>query len=267
MTATAPMSAAPGVSRGARTEALRVSVVIPVLNERDSIGRVIGDLPDDLVDEVVVVDNGSTDGTVEEARRAGARVVYEPRRGYGAACYRGICEVSRPDVVVFLDGDYSDYPDDLPRLLEPIARDEVEMVIGSRLAGSAPGDLARPSHARAGTQLAVFLLRVLFGCRASDLGPFRAIRYRALLDLGMRDRAFGWTVEMQALAALRGLRTAEVPVRYRERIGQSKISGTVMGTVRAGYWILGTLLRLFLWPPRRGAGPASRAAGPVAAAS
>jgi glycosyltransferase involved in cell wall biosynthesis len=196
------------------------------------------------VSEIIVVDNGSTDGTAEAARRAGARVVEEPCRGYGAACHRGLREVSRPDVVVFLDGDYSDYPDDLPRILDPIIRGDRDMVIGSRL-----GD-GSPVHARAGTRLAVFLLRVLFGCRYTDLGPFRAARYDALLSLGMRDRKFGWTVEMQALAAVHRLRVAEVPVRYRERIGKSKISGTVVGTLRAGYWILSTIARIYLFRGR-----------------
>ncbi len=226
----------------------RISVVIPVLNEEEAIPKVIADLPEHLVSEIVVVDNGSSDGTAGAARRAGARVVQEPARGYGAACYRGLREATDPDVVVFLDGDYSDYPDDLPQVVAPILQGESDLVIGSRLAGGARQS-AIPTHARLGTRLAVLLLRVLLGCRYTDLGPFRAARYDALVDLDVRDRGYGWTTEMQALAAVRGLRVSEVPVRYRKRIGRSKISGTVLGTIGAGYKILTTILRVYLRPP------------------
>ena len=223
----------------------RISVVIPVLNEERTIPRVIEDLPGDLITEVVVVDNGSSDGTAEAARQAGARVVQEPVRGYGSACFRGVLEADEPDVVVFLDGDYSDYPDDLPRLVAPILRGESDLVIGSRLADRRSG-AAVPPHARLGTRLAVSLMRVFFGCRYTDLGPFRAVRYDSLRQLGVRDRGLGWTTEMQARAAVHRLRIAEVPVGYRKRVGRSKISGTVRGTIGASYKILSTILRVYL---------------------
>jgi len=219
----------------------RVAVVIPALDEEDSIALVIGALPVPAGD-VVVVDNGSRDGTAARATGAGARVVSEPRRGYGQACLTGIAAAGDVDVIAFVDADFSDHPEQLSRVLEPIERGVADMVIGSRQLGRrAPG--AHPWHAVIGTRLCVGLMNLLIGTRATDLGPFRAITRPALERLGMRDRNFGWTVEMQVKAARRGLRVIEVPVDYRPRIGRSKVSGTLSGSVRAGTKIIGTILR------------------------
>lgn len=221
-------------------ENLRFAVVIPALDEEASIGRVLADIPD-VAEEVVVVDNGSTDATAHVARQHGARVVTEPRRGYGAACLAGIAALGHHvDVVVFLDADYSDRPEEMLSLLEPIRRGVADLVVGSRVRGlAAPGSLTMPQ--RFGNALACVLLRLFFGVTYTDLGPFRAIRHRALMRLGMRDRNYGWTVQMQARAARLGLRSAEVPVSYRRRVGRSKISGTVRGVVGAGTKILSTI--------------------------
>ena len=220
-----------------------VTVIIPALNEEDSLPLVLADLPD--VGHVIVVDNGSSDETAGLAWRCGARVVSEPRRGYGAACLRGLSAIRTsialglpsPAVVVFLDADYSDHPDLLPLLVEPIRTGKADFVLGSRLLGARePG--AMPPQSIYGNRLACWLMRVLFGARYTDLGPFRAIDYDALCRLGMVDRDFGWTVEMQIKAIRAGLRTLEVPVPYRCRIGASKISGTLSGTIKAGSKIL-----------------------------
>jgi len=221
---------------------LTVVVIIPARNEAASIGLVLDEIPRAGVRQVVVVDNGSTDATADVARRHGALVTYEGEPGYGAACLAGIeCTRDEDDVVVILDGDHSDFPEDLPALLAPIASNEADLVIGSRVLGNAePGAL--PWNQRFGNRLACTLMRLLYGASFSDLGPFRAIRRDALLDLGMKDRTFGWNVEMQARALALDLRIREVPVRYRKRIGRSKISGTVRGTVRAGVRIIGTIL-------------------------
>ncbi len=223
-----------------------VDVLIPALNESAALPRVLGDLPADGLRRVVVVDNGSSDGTGETARGLGAVVLEEPRRGYGQACLTGIGWIGRqpdpPEVLVFLDADYSDHPDELPSLVEPIARGEADLVVGSRLLGRAePGALL--PQARFGNRLAAFLIRRLYGLEVTDLGPFRAVRWEALCRLGMADRNFGWTVEMQVKAARAGLRYREVPVSYRRRVGVSKITGTVSGTVRAGWKILYTVFR------------------------
>lgn len=222
---------------------MKVAVIIPVYNEEQALPLVLRELPRRQASEVVVVDNGSTDRTFAVAQAAGVKVLFEPRRGYGQACQSGVRAVSpETDVVVFLDGDHSDYPDDLPALLQPIERGEADLVIGSRILGhAAPGSLA-PAQ-RLGNWLACRLMALRFGRRFTDLGPFRAIRYAPLQALQLRDPAFGWNVEMHLKALKAGLRIVEVPVRYRPRIGRSKISGTVLGTLRAGAGILGTIAR------------------------
>ena len=224
-----------------------VSVIIPVLNEEDAIAKVINDIPktehngEVTVQEIIVVDNGCTDNTATIAAQCSARVVTEPRRGYGYACLAGIAalETSAPDIVVFLDGDYSDYPADMPRLLHPILENGTALVIGARTQGDAKEALL--PQARFGNWLACFLIRHFFGVHYTDLGPFRAIRYADLLSLNMQDKTFGWTVEMQLKAAKQGIPSCEVPVRYRKRIGTSKITGTLTGTLKASYKILTTL--------------------------
>ncbi|MEO0823416.1 MAG: glycosyltransferase family 2 protein [Pseudomonadota bacterium] len=231
-----------------------VAAVIPALNEAPAIGRVIAAIPP-WVDRVVVADNGSTDGTAKIARAMGARVVCEPRRGYGAACQAGIRAAGRRDVIVFLDGDFADDPGRMAALVDPIAAGEADLVLGSRVRGGAePGALTLPQ--RFGNALACWLMRRLWGARYTDLGPFRAIRRPALARLEMRDMDFGWTVEMQVKALVAGLAVREVPTAYRRRIGRSKISGTLRGTVAAGVKILSVIVRAAL---TRRAGPASGA--------
>ncbi|HEV8337668.1 MAG TPA: glycosyltransferase family 2 protein [Candidatus Polarisedimenticolia bacterium] len=237
-----------------RPAASRVALLIPAYNEEAALPLVLRAIPDGIVDEVVVVDNGSTDGTARVAREHGARVVPEPRRGYGAACLAGLSHLMRdpPDIVVFMDADFSDRPEEMPRLLAALRESECDLVIGSRTLGKAePGALL--PQARFGNRLATLLLRVLFGARYTDLGPFRAARFDRLVALGMTDRDYGWTVEMQARAALEGWKTAEVSVSYRRRVGTSKITGTFRGSWRAGTKILTTLLRLRLMG--NGSGP------------
>lgn len=222
-----------------------IDVVIPAYNEEESIGLVLADIPAGLVRRVVVADNNSRDATATRAREAGAEVVPAPVQGYGSACLAGLDHLRRtgpPEVVVFLDADYSDHADEMPRLVEPIARDEADLVIGSRALGNAePGALL--PQARWGNRFACLLVRLLYGHRYTDLGPFRAITWRALESLGMRDPNFGWTAEMQVKALRRGLRVVEAPVSYRRRTGVSKITGTVSGTVRAGWKIVITVFR------------------------
>ena len=219
-----------------------IDVVIPAFNEEAAIGNVLQSIPASLVRRVVVVDNGSTDRTGEEARSRGATVVVEPRRGYGQACLTGIAALGDPDIVVFLDGDYSDYPEEMESLVAPVVAGEVDMVIGSRVLGKREKGALQPQQ-RFGNALATWLIRLLFGVAYTDLGPFRAIRFDALKRLEMEDCDFGWTVEMQVKAARQKLRSAEVPVRYRRRIGKSKVSGTISGSIRAGYKILWTIFR------------------------
>ena len=222
---------------------MKVSVIIPVYNEEQALPLVLHELPRARVSEVIVVDNGSTDRTACVAQAAKAKVVREPRRGYGRACQAGLRAVAADsEVVVFLDGDHSDYPEDLPALLLPIERDEADVVIGSRVLGqAAPGSLT--PQQRFGNWLACSLIALRVRRRFTDLGPFRAIRRARLMELGVRDPTFGWNVEMQLKALKGGLRIVEVPVRYRPRIGRSKISGTISGTIRAGLKIIGTILR------------------------
>lgn len=228
---------------------MRILVIIPAFNEARSIGRVIGDIPPGLADEVVVVNNASTDETEQNARASGATVLTEPRRGYGRACLCGIAyaRTQQPDVVVFLDGDYSDYPDEMPALVGPILRDEADFVIGSRMRGRREPGAMLP-QALVGNRLACALMRLFWGARYTDLGPFRAIRFDDLLTLDMQDTTFGWTIEMQIKAVVAGLRYTEVPVSYRRRVGVSKITGTVSGTLRASAKILGTIARFALRP-------------------
>lgn len=224
-----------------------IAVLIPALNEEASLPLVLRDLPREQVSDILVVDNGSQDRTAEVARAAGARVVWEPRRGYGAACLCGLADLALrpdgpPDAVVFLDADYSDHPEELPYLLQPILDDRFDLVLGSRLTGRRePG--AMPPQSVWGNRLACFLMWLLFGAKYTDLGPFRAIRWTALERFGMVDRNYGWTVEMQIKATRLGLRVLEVPVSYRRRIGTSKISGTVRGTILAGYKILSLIAK------------------------
>lgn len=219
-----------------------IAVVIPACNEEEAIARVLAAVPAGLARQVVVVDNNSTDQTAAEARRLGARVVHEPRQGYGQACLRGLASLDPVEVVVFLDGDFSDYPEEMPALVEPIAQGRADLVVGSRVLGQREKGALLP-QARLGNYLATRLIRWLYGVRYTDLGPFRAIRWSALQRLRMQDCDFGWTVEMQVKAARLGLRVAEVPVRYRRRLGRSKISGTLSGSVRAGCKILWTIGR------------------------
>ncbi len=227
----------------AASHPVKASVVIPVFNERESLPLVVADIPKSLVSEIVVVDNGSTDGTPAIAAGLPVRLVREARRGYGSACLAGVAALdgSPPDVIVFLDGDYSDHPEEMRALLEAIARG-ADLVIGSRALGRRePGALL--PQARFGNLLACFLIRLLYGFRYTDLGPFRAIRWEAYRRLGMHDTNFGWTCEMQVKAVRAGLAIAEVPVSYRRRVGVSKITGTVSGTLRAGYKILWTIAK------------------------
>ena len=216
-----------------------VAVIIPALNEELSIGRVLSAIPD-WVDDIIVVDNGSTDATPGVAREHGARVFFEPRRGYGSACLLGISRLSDPDVVVFLDGDYSDYPEEMDTLVDPIVDGKADMVIGSRVLGQRESGALTP-QAIFGNWLSCTLMRWFWKVRYTDLGPFRAIRFSALERLAMHDPDYGWTVEMQIKAAKEGLQVKEVPVSYRRRIGESKVSGTIRGVVGAGTKILATI--------------------------
>lgn len=223
----------------------RIGVIIPALNEERAIGEVVREVPAGLVAEIIVVDNGSTDRTAVVAADAGARVVHEPVQGYGAACAAGVAAVTVADVVVFLDGDRNEDPREMGRVLEPLLGGRADLVIGSRVRGHvARGALT--VQQRVGNAIVTGLLRLLYGVRLSDLGPFRAIHLDALRALGMEHRTFGWPVEMVVKAARRGYRIVEVPVSCRARVGRSKISGTVRGSVLAGYHMLHTTLK-YAW--------------------
>ncbi|MEE8278088.1 MAG: glycosyltransferase family 2 protein [Thermoanaerobaculia bacterium] len=225
--------------------AATVDVVIPAFNEEASLPLVLGEIPRPPVGRVVVTDNNSTDGTARVAAEAGAVVVLERRAGYGSACLRALDylrENDPPDIVVFLDADYSDHPEELPHLIAPILQDRADLVIGSRVLGDRqPGALL--PQARAGNFIACWLIRLLYGHHYTDLGPFRAVRWQALERLRMSDPDFGWTAEMQVKALRQDLRVTEVPVSYRRRVGVSKITGTLKGTLLAGTKILWTVLR------------------------
>jgi glycosyltransferase involved in cell wall biosynthesis len=231
---------------------MRVSVIIPTHNEAQSIGRVLADLPADLVTEVIIVDSNSNDGTPEIARKMGARLVREPRRGYGRACLTGLASANSPDVVVFLDGDYSDRPDELPLLLAPIKDGSADITLGSRLGPKhIPGAL--PWHAAFGNRLAAALIHLMYGLKISDLGPFRAGRADVLRRLALKETTYGWAVEMILKGALAGFRIVEVPVSYHPRIGKSKISGTLKGTVGAAWFILSRIVRYYFQRRKAGA--------------
>ena len=243
-------TSAPTVERSHNTGVTlsTVAVIIPALNEEDGIVKVLDDLPE--VGRVIVVDNGSTDRTAELATQAGATVVTENQRGYGAACLRGLAELDTliasgeidADIVGFVDADYSDHPNLFDQIVQPMIDDKADMVLGSRLAGALePG--AMPPQAIWGNRLACFLMRLFWRARYTDLGPMRAIKLDALRKLSMRDQNYGWTVEMQIKAVRQDLRFVEIPVPYRKRIGTSKISGTITGTIKAGYKILLTIFR------------------------
>jgi glycosyltransferase involved in cell wall biosynthesis len=231
---------------------MRILVIIPAFNEAESIGSVIGDIPKGLVEEVVVVNNASTDATDKNARAAGATVIREERRGYGDACLCGIAYARQknPDVIVFLDGDYSDHPEEMAALVAPILQGSADFVIGSRMLGKREPGAMLP-QALVGNRLACALMRLRWGARYTDLGPFRAICFSDLLALDMQDRTFGWTIEMQIKAIQAGLRYTEVPVSYRRRVGVSKITGTVSGTLKASAKILWTIAKYARAQPAR----------------
>jgi glycosyltransferase involved in cell wall biosynthesis len=223
---------------------VRVSVIIPTHNEAGAIERVLADIPSDLTTEVIVVDSNSNDRTPEIAARMGARVIQEPRRGYGRACLTGLAMANSPDVVVFLDGDYSDRPSELPILLAPITEGRADITLGSRLRERNSAG-ALPWHQAFGNRLAAGMIRLLYGLDISDLGPFRAGRADVLRALALEETTYGWAVEMILKGALAGFCVVEVPVSYHPRIGKSKISGTVKGTLGAGWFILSLIVRYY----------------------
>ena len=227
-----------------------IKVIIPAYNEENSITKVIKDIPSN-VDEVIVVSNNSTDKTEQNAAEAGATVLTEPRKGYGYACLKGMDYIANlkapqhPDIIVFLDGDYSDYPEQLTQLVAPIINDKIDFVIGSRVKKYRELGSMTPQQVF-GNWLATFLMRVFFNAKYTDLGPFRAIKYKKLVQLKMEDKTYGWTVEMQLKAIKKGYSYTEIPMKYRNRIGVSKVSGTLKGTIFAGMKILGWIFKYSL---------------------
>jgi len=224
----------------------KISVIIPAFNEENGVGEVLEEIPAGIVDEVIVVNNASTDNTELIARNKGATVLHEAIPGYGRACLKGIHYIkdsaSKLDVIVFLDADHSDYPEEITQLIQPILDNKADLVIGSRALGNKERGSMTPQQVF-GNWLATRLLKLFYNVTFTDLGPFRAIRFDKLLELDMQDKTYGWTVEMQLKAAKKGLKCVEIPVRYRKRIGVSKISGTVKGTLMAGYKILFTIFK------------------------
>jgi glycosyltransferase involved in cell wall biosynthesis len=222
-----------------------IKVIIPAYNEEKSIANVINDIPK-IVDEVIVINNNSNDETATKAKNAGATVLTETNKGYGFACLKGMNYISnlptKPDIVVFLDGDYSDYPEELTKLIKPIIEDDIDLVIGARIKASRTSNSMTPQQVF-GNWLATFLMKILYNARFTDLGPFRAIKYKKLLVLHMQDKTYGWTVEMQLKALKQKLSYIEIPVKYRQRIGVSKVSGTIKGSIFAGFVILGWILK------------------------
>lgn len=225
---------------------LKVAVIIPAFNEEDAIGNVIKDIPMDIVSEVIVGNNTSTDNTHEVAKNAGATVVLEEKMGYGYACLAGINYLKQqnttPDIVVFMDGDYSDHGDELVLLVNEIKNNNIDLVIGSRALGKSAKGSITPQQVF-GNWLATFLMRIIYGVKFTDLGPYRAVKWQALMDMDMQDKTYGWTVEMQLKAIKLKMKTSEIPVSYRKRIGVSKVSGTVKGTILAGYKIITTIFK------------------------
>jgi len=228
-----------------------IDVIIPAFNEESSIGLVLKEIPGEWVREVIVCNNGSTDKTADVAKAAGATVVNQPKPGYGSACLAGLAYIEskqkdkHPDIIVFIDGDYADYPEELPLLVKPIMEDQMDMVIGSRALNPIEQGAMQPQQIF-GNWLATTLIRLFYKYDFSDLGPFRAIRWDKLQALNMEDPDFGWTVEMQVKAAKQKLNCTEIPVRYRVRVGVSKVSGTIRGTILAGHKILWTIFKLLI---------------------
>jgi len=218
-----------------------IDVIIPAYNEQCSVGKVIEDIPKEFVREIIVVNNNSSDETSKNAVKAGATVFNESRQGYGYACLKGMahCEqkTQKPDIIVFLDADYSDHPEEMPEVVRPITEEGIDMVIGSRALGKKEPGSMTPQQVF-GNWLATRLMRIFYGVKYTDLGPFRAIRFDKLLEINMEDKTYGWTIEMQIKAAKLGMKSTEVPVTYRKRIGKSKVSGTVKGTIFAGVKII-----------------------------
>jgi glycosyltransferase involved in cell wall biosynthesis len=223
-----------------------IKVIIPAFNEENGVGQVITEIPRDIVNEIIVVNNASTDQTERIAREAGATVLREPIPGYGRACLKGMDYISKtqpqPEIVVFLDADHSDYPEEIRELIKPLIDGDADLVIGSRALGQKEKGSMTPQQIF-GNWLATRLLKLFYNVKFTDLGPFRAIRYTSLIELNMQDKTYGWTVEMQLKAAKKKMKCMEVPVRYRRRIGFSKISGTLKGTIMAGYKIISTIFK------------------------